>query len=179
MILYGDDIPFVTAPDRILDDTDRDILRVLQENARTPNAEIARRIGMAPSAVFERLRKLEARGVIRGYELRLDAGALGLGLAAFVFVRGDDLARGTAMGEALAAVPEVLEVHHIAGEDCYLVKVRVADTEALGRLLHERIGTVPGVRSTRTTVVLSTRKETGSIALPIAGEGRYAEAADD
>ena len=71
----------------------------------------------------------------------------------------------------------MLEVHHIAGEDCYLVKVRVADTEALGTLLRERFGAIGTVRSTRTTVVLSTLKETNL--LPLRDEDEAVEPTDD
>src|SRR6185312_2571778 len=126
----------------MIDDTDHEILNILQENARTSNAEIARQLGMAPSAILERIRKLEARGLLRGYEARLDAAELGLGLLAFVFVRADERVGCPQAGEALAAIPEVQEVHHIAGEDCYLVKVRTADTASLGRLLRERFGAI-------------------------------------
>jgi Lrp/AsnC family leucine-responsive transcriptional regulator len=159
---------------RTIDSPDRRILELLQADARISNAELARRVGMAPSAVFERVRKLEARGLVRGYEARLDAAALGLGVAAFVLVRADERVGSGEVGARLAALPEVLEVHHIAGEDCYLVKVRVADTEALSRLLRERFGTLPEVRSTRTTVVLSTLKETARLPIEL-----DATAADD
>lgn len=152
---------------RAIDSTDRQILEILQGNARLPNAEIARRVGMAPSAVFERIRKLEERGVIAGYRPRLEPKALGLGLLAFVFVRAEELPGEEATGRALAALPEVLEVHHIAGEDCYLAKVRAADTDALGRLLRERFGAIPSLRSTRTTIVLETLKEDPR--LPVGG----------
>ena len=150
----------------MIDDIDLKILALLQEDARTSNAEIARRVGMVPSGIFERLRKLEERGLIRAYETRLDPKPLGLGLLAFVFVRAEERVGSPATGEALAAIPEVLEVHHVAGEDCYLVKVRAADTEALGRLLREGFGAVATVRSTRTTIVLSTVKETARLPLP-------------
>jgi Lrp/AsnC family leucine-responsive transcriptional regulator len=151
--------------DPSLDDTDVEILRLLQENARTSNAEIARSVGMAPSAVLERIRKLESRGTLRSYEPRIEGRALGLALLAFIFVRGEDDLRTGSVGQALARMPEVLEVHHIAGEDCYLIKVRVADTDALGRLLREKLGSIPHVRSTRTTIVLATVKETGCLPL--------------
>src|SRR5215204_574264 len=118
----------------MIDEIDRQILNILQQNARTSNAEIARQVGMAPSAVLERIRKLETRGVIRGYEARIDPEALGLNLLAFVFVRADDIG-GASTGEALARIPEVQEVHHIAGEDCYLAKVRIRDAKTLARLL--------------------------------------------
>ena len=143
----------------MIDEIDRQILNILQQNARTANAEIARQVGMAPSAVLERIRKLETRGVIRGYEARIDPEALGLNLLAFVFVRSDDRS-GTSTGEVLAGIPEVQEVHHIAGEDCYLAKVRVRDAKTLGRLLRERFAGSGSVHSTRTTVVLESLRET-------------------
>ena len=160
----------------MIDDTDRAILRILQTDARTSNAEIARQVGMAPSATFERLRKLEERGVLLGYAPRLRPEALGLGLLAFVHVRSDEPGGAPETERRLAEIPEAEEVHHVAGEDCFLIKVRVADTGALGRLLREQVGAIPGVRSTRTTIVLATVKE--GAPLPIA-ETQPAEAAID
>jgi Lrp/AsnC family transcriptional regulator, leucine-responsive regulatory protein len=154
------------ANESINDAIDLQILSILQENARISNAEIARQIGMAPSAILERIRKLEGRGAIQGYEARLDPHPLDLGLLAFVFVRSDERVGDCATGALLGAIPEVQEVHHIAGEDCYLVKVRTSDPEAMGRLLRERFGTIPSVRSTRTTIVLGTIKESPRLPLP-------------
>ena len=154
----------------MIDDIDTKILSILQNDARTSNAEIARRLSMAPSAILERIRKLENRGLIAGYEARLDPRALHMGLLAFIYVRADERIGSRVIGEELAAVPEVQEVHHIAGEDCYLVKVRVADTDALGDLLRERFGAIEAVRSTRTTIVLTTIKETAQIPLPSSPE---------
>jgi Lrp/AsnC family leucine-responsive transcriptional regulator len=153
---------------RMIDEIDRTIMMILQQDARTSNADIARQVGMAPSAILERIRKLEARGLILRYEARLNPRPLDLGLLAFIFVRVEERLNTMAAGELLASFPEVQEVHHIAGEDCYLIKVRVADTESLGRLLRERFGAVPSIRSTRTTIVLSTLKE--SATLPVALE---------
>ena len=153
----------------MIDDRDRRILTILQEDARVSNAEIARRLGMAPSAVLERIRKLEGRGLIRGYEARLNAGALGLGLIAYVFVRSRESVGKLETGRRLAELPEVQEVHQIAGEDCYLVKVRAASTDALAQLLREKFGAIPSVRSTKTTIVLTTLKE--SAQLPIGADG--------
>ncbi|HSF41563.1 MAG TPA: Lrp/AsnC family transcriptional regulator, partial [Thermoanaerobaculia bacterium] len=79
----------------MIDDTDRQILTILQSNARISNAEIARQVGMAPSAILERIRRLEAKGVIQGYETRINPEALGLGLLAFVYVRSSDFAGET------------------------------------------------------------------------------------
>lgn len=146
----------------MIDVVDIDILTIIQKNARTPNAEIARQVGLAPSAVFERIRKLEERGIVRGYHAALDPKALGLGQLAFIFVRNEP-AGGVETTAKLAEIPEVLEVHHVAGEDCFLVKVRARDAEALGRLLRERLGRIPTISSTRTTIVLEVVKETATL----------------
>jgi len=143
----------------MLDVIDRRILTLLQDQGRISNAEIARQVEMAPSAVLERVRRLEERGIVRGYAARLDARSLDRPLLAFVLVRSDERTGDMGTGQALAEIPEVLEVHHVAGQDCYLVKVRVRDSEALGRLLRERFGAIPHVRSTQSTIVLETIKE--------------------
>jgi Lrp/AsnC family leucine-responsive transcriptional regulator len=152
-----------------LDSVDRVILGLLQENARITNADLARRVEMAPSAVLERVRKLEERGLIAGYEARLNPKALGTGLLAFIFVRSADRVGELSNARRLAEFPEVQEVHHITGEDCFLIKVRVRDTEDLGRLLNTKIGAIPTILSTRTTIVLNTVKETTHI--PVANSG--------
>lgn len=147
----------------MIDGIDRQILSIIQQDARISNAEIARQVNLAPSAVLERLRKLEDRGVVQGYSTRIDPRQVGLGLTVFVSVRTSECGGG--VEEALAAIPEVLEVHDVAGEDCCLIKVRTRDTEALGELLRERIKTIPKVVGTRTTVVLQTFKETNALPL--------------
>jgi Lrp/AsnC family leucine-responsive transcriptional regulator len=142
-----------------LDAIDRRLLELLQKDGRISNADLARTVKMAPSAVFERVRRLERDGVIRGYGAQLDPRALERPLLAFVLVRTDERTGEQTAGAGLAAAPEVLEVHHVAGQDSYLVKVRVRDPEALGRLLRERFGAIPGVRSTMSTIALETLKE--------------------
>lgn len=147
---------------RMINEIDKQILNIIQKDARISNAEIARQVGLAPSAVLERVRKLEERGVIRGYAADVNAAEIGFGLTAFVFVKTSFC--GT-IGSVLAAIPEVLEVHDIAGEDCYLLKVRAENTEALGKFFREKLKSLPEIVSTRTTIVLQTIKET--TALPI------------
>lgn len=151
------------AGERTLDQQDLRILEILQANARETQADIARDIGLAPSAVLERMRKLEARGVISGYSAQVDPRALALPMLAFVAVRSDEGGTDDQVAQALAQSPEVLEVHHVAGDDCYLIKVRARDAEHLGVLLRTRFARIPGVRSTRTTVVLETVKETSRL----------------
>ena len=123
-------------------------------------AEIARVVGLAPSAVLERIRKLEARGVIKGYAALVDPHALEQAMLAFIAVRSEQAPGDDSVSQALAQCPEVLELHHVAGDDCYLLKVRARDAEHIGQLLRHRFGRIPGVRSTRTTIVLETVKET-------------------
>ena len=151
---------------RRIDDVDRRILEILVQNARLSTAEIARRIDLAASAVHERIRKLEARGVVKGYTVEIDPDAVGLELLAFIFIVSNVRVGELSAAEELAKIPEVLEVHHVAGEDCYLIKVRAKSNRDLGRLLREKIGAISKVKSSRTTIVLETIKETASLPLP-------------
>jgi Lrp/AsnC family transcriptional regulator, leucine-responsive regulatory protein len=149
----------------MIDSIDRTILRILQENARTSNAEIARQVGLAPSAIFQRIRKLEEQGVIQEYTARVNARELGFGLVAYVMIQTGEQARTVDTAGILQAIPEVQEVHRVVGEDCFFVKLRVRDTDALGHLLDEQIQRIPSIASTRTTIVLRTAKETTRLPL--------------
>jgi Lrp/AsnC family leucine-responsive transcriptional regulator len=151
-----------------LDQTDSQILAILQETASLPKAEIARRVGLTPTAVFERIKKLEKSGVITGYEVKVDPRILGLKLTAYVFVRERKPVQGEPTADQLARLANVEEVSKIAGEDCFLVKVRVADTEELGRFLDEGVATIPSVSGTRTTIVLDTVLERHGPEFPLA-----------
>jgi len=161
----------------VFDAIDRRILALLQNDGRISNADIARALGMAPSAIFERVKKLEARSVIARYEARLDAKELGYGLVSFVAVRVDDIQGGDAVAAALVAIPEALEVHHTVGDDSFLVKLRTRDTEELARVIRERFATIAGVKATRATIVLRPLKETSAIPLGIAAPRRIDESA--
>lgn len=151
----------------MLDEKDGLILEKLQEDGRMTNVDLARAVELTPSATLERVRKLEERGYIKGYTALLDPLALGLGLAAYIFVRVDDrddvLGETETAAEGLAALPSVMELHHLAGEDCFLVKVRARDTNDLYRILKEDFGRFKSIRSTRTTIVLKTVKETSHL----------------
>ena len=142
----------------MIDETDIRILRLLQDDARMSNAAIARDVGLAPSAVFQRIRKLETEGVIQGYHARLDPAAVGQGLLAFISVQTSEGARAGETAAMLGAIPEVVEVHRVVGDDCFFLKVRVRDTAALGALLDEKVQPLAPVASTRTTIVLNTSK---------------------
>ncbi|MCU0706698.1 MAG: Lrp/AsnC family transcriptional regulator [Pirellula sp.] len=151
----------------MLDAIDVRILSLLQRNARIANAEVARDLEMAPSAVLERIRKLESRGYITSYETRLAPKLVGLGLTAFIFVKSDETSGWEATSDALASISEVQEVHNIAGEDCFLVKVRLRDTDHLASVLRDKLRVIPHIRSTRTTIVLETVKETSQLKLDV------------
>ena len=142
------------------DHIDLQILSLIQESSRITNVEIARNLKMAPSAVLERIRKLRAQKIIEEHVTRLNPAALGMGLLAFVFVKTNENRSKWDVGQMLSRIPEVLEVHDVAGEDCYVVKLRTRDTDSLFELLRDKFGKIPAIGSTRTTIVLRTVKET-------------------
>jgi Lrp/AsnC family transcriptional regulator, leucine-responsive regulatory protein len=148
-----------------MDDISLKILRILQEKARVPNIEVARQVGMAPSGVLERVRKLEKEGIIDGYEVRLNPSRFGRSLVAFIFITPRAGSDEKALGAALAAVSDIQEVHYVAGADGFMVKVRASDTIGLDRLRRVRIAALPQVLSTRTVIVMNTYKETARIPL--------------
>ncbi len=149
-----------------LDEIDLMILARLQPEARLSNSELAKEIGMAPSAVLERVKKLEQKGVIESYTTRIKPEVLHLKLLAFIFVKSGEGPGDISVAEQLAKIPEVLELHHIAGEDCYLAKVRASDPQSLAQLMRERLSKIPGLLSTKTTIVLETLKETNLLPVP-------------
>src|SRR5688500_10698706 len=154
------------ASDRTIDVIDGTLLDILQYNARTTQAELSKAVGLAPSAVLERLRKLEAKGIIRDYVALIDPHVVDRGMLAFVAVRRSEHGPDMPSAVELSRIPEVLEVHHVAGDDCYLLKVRARDAEHLGQILRQQIAATPSVTSTRTTIVLETVKEDPRIAIP-------------
>ncbi len=146
-----------------MDDISFKILKILQEKARIPNVEVSRQVGLAPSAVLERIRKLEKQGIIEGYEVRLNPNYFTKSLVGFVTVYTAAGKKGDRVGKALAKIDLVQEVHLVAGEDAFLVKLRAADPGELGRIIRHRIAGIEGVRSTRTLIVMDTVKETARI----------------
>ncbi|MFW5489579.1 MAG: Lrp/AsnC family transcriptional regulator [Desulfovibrio sp.] len=153
----------------MIDEIDTKILNILHENARISNAEIARRVAMAPSAVLERIRKMERKGVILGYDVRVDPRAVGLTLTAFTKVHTRDAVGSLEAGRAMASIPGVVEVHYTAGDAAFLVKSRVADTAALSELLRQ-IGQVASVHDTNSTIVLKSIKESAAYSVGLANE---------
>jgi Lrp/AsnC family leucine-responsive transcriptional regulator len=148
-----------------MDQIDHQILTILQKKARVPNVEVARTIGMAPSAILERIKKLEAKGIIQGYEVRLNPNQFNCNMIAFIQIKLDNPANIQKTGRKIAKIDQIQEVHYIAGEDALLIKLRVADNTELETLLRTKISVFEAVIDTRTLIVLSTYKETAKIQL--------------
>ena len=150
-----------------LDDIDWCVLRFLQEDSRMTSAELARKVGLSAPGLQKRLRKLEKSGVIQRYVTLVDREAVGLDLLCFVHV---SLAHHQTefverFRDAMREMPEVLECHYLTGEFDYLMKVIVANHNALERFLFEKLTRVKGVDKVRTSIVLNEIK--ASTALPL------------
>jgi Lrp/AsnC family leucine-responsive transcriptional regulator len=156
----------ITETELFLDKTDLHILKLMQDNARISNADMARELGMAPSGVLERVKKLEQKAVIQQYTTRINPVALQQKMLAFIFIKASGGPGCTDTATALAQIPEVHEVHHIAGDDCYLVKIRTYDSASLVSLMRNHFSQIPNVLSTRTTIVLETVKEQHQLVIP-------------
>lgn len=142
-----------------MDSTDHLLVKLLQEDGRATQLQLAREIGLSQPATAERIRKLEEQGVITGYSARVDATKLGRDVTAFVGVGIEHPKFFDAFTKKVLSLREVLECHRVAGQDSYLLKVRTRNTRTLDELLVETIRTIPGVTRTFTTIVLSSAKE--------------------
>ncbi|MDP9068594.1 MAG: Lrp/AsnC family transcriptional regulator [Actinomycetota bacterium] len=151
-----------------MDEIDLQILRLLRQDGRMSHAAIAKTVGLSGPAVHERVRKLEQSGVIAGYCAVLDPELLERPHVAFVLVtlsEGNEFASDDPIVARICDEPDVLEFHRIAGEDCYLIKIRTSTNRAMEKLLR-RIRSIRGVARTRTTIVLSTELERPTIMVP-------------
>src|SRR5687768_592647 len=131
-----------------LDEIDELLLTLVQHDGRRPYAELAAEVGLSVSAVNERLRRLRARGVVRGVVALLDPRSVGLPVLAFVQILLDRPEHEAAFRAGIVACPDVLECHLVTGEWCYLVKVRARDTAHLEEVLSTGIKALPGVVAT-------------------------------
>ncbi len=149
-----------------LDSIDLKILALLQPEATMSNADLAKKLGMAPSAALERVKKLRANGVLEAFVTRINPASVNLKLLAFIFVKSSEGPGNISVAKQLSKLPEVLELHHIAGEDCYLVKIRANDPQSLAQLMRDKFSKIPGILSTKTTIVLETLKENNYLPVP-------------
>jgi len=142
-----------------LDSIDTKVLRQLMERGRTTWADLGALLGLSAPAAADRVRRLEEAGTIRGYTALIDPEAAGCGLAALVSVTLERPGQKEEFLNLIRDLPEVLECHHVTGDDDYSLKVRCSGTRDLEELISAGIKSLPGIR-TRTTVILSTYKET-------------------
>ncbi len=142
-----------------MDAIDREILDLLQADARTTQAQIARKVGLSQPSVAERVRKLEESGVVTGYVARVDPRRLGMDITAFISVDVGHPKHFEGFARRVMEMPEVLECHRVAGKESYVLKVRTQDTRSLDRLLVEELRLIQGVTRTQTTIVLASVKE--------------------
>jgi len=147
-----------------LDDTDREILRILQEDARTPFSEIARRIDMSSATVHDRVNRMKDEGVITGYHAEVDPKALGYDVSAVVGFRVEQ-GREEGVLDRLSAIDGVQEIHLTTGDWDVVARLYANDAEELKDLLFDRIANMDGLLRSNTTVVLDTPHE--SEALPV------------
>ena len=150
-----------------LDETDREILRILQADARTPFSEVARRIDMSSATVHDRVGRLEESGVIQGYHAKLDPKAIDLGISAIIGLRVEQ-GREQDTLERLQEIEGVQEVHLTTGEWDVMGRVYAEDADALRELMFDRIAQMDGFARSQTMVILGTPHE--SEELPIAEE---------
>ena len=150
-----------------MDETDREILRHLQDDGRLPNAALAERVHLSPSPSLRRLRRLENDGTIRGYRAILDRRRVGLGLTVFVEVKltGHSQQRADEFSEAVAGIDSVVACHIVAGMADFLLEVVVPDLPAYEHLLLETLLELPGVTDVRSNMAIRTVKEAGPLPL--------------
>ncbi|MGE0747302.1 MAG: Lrp/AsnC family transcriptional regulator [Rhodospirillales bacterium] len=155
-------------PEMHLDPTDRRILRVLQDNARISNADLAREVGLSPSPCLRRVRELEEAGVVRGYVALLEPGAVGLPVSVFIQVTLERQVEQALelFEQTIAARPEVMECYLMTGDADYLLRVVVADVAAYERFLKEHLTRIPGVSSIKSSFALNQVKYRTALPLP-------------
>ena len=148
----------------MIDSIDLKILYILQNNGRSRLADIAEEVELSAPAVMERVKKLEASGVIRGYQALLDGKKVGKDITAFIGVSVGNQRDINKFAAQMLQYPDVLECHHVTGDESFILKVKSANTGSLEKLLGE-IRSVEGVTRTVTKIVLSTAKESQKLEL--------------
>jgi Lrp/AsnC family transcriptional regulator for asnA, asnC and gidA len=146
-----------------LDEVDKKILTILQKNSRTPLREISKEVGLAESTVYERIKKLKDKGIIKKFTVMLDPEALGFTILAFILIKSK-AGMYSHVASELKQYPQIVEIYETTGDYDMLVKIRTCGSDELNEFL-DRIGSIEGVESTHTMVVLKVHKETTELPL--------------
>lgn len=154
-----------------VDAKDRAILRILQDDARTSQAEIGRQVGLSAATVNERIHRLERDGIIRRFTVLVDEQKLGVEITVYVEVFIESPAHEKEFVALVGKLPAVQECHFVTGEFSCLVKARVPDRRALRELVLDRINSLAGVRQTRTYIVLDTTQDDPRVEIPEPQDG--------
>jgi Lrp/AsnC family leucine-responsive transcriptional regulator len=149
-----------------LDPIDYRLIDLLQDHGRMSQIDLASTVGLSQPAVAERIRKLEQQGIIVTFTALVDPRKLGIDITAFIGVGIEHPKYNGRFSKEILAIPEVLECHHVTGPDSYLLKVKTETTESLDQLISETLRRIPGVTTTRTTIVMSSAKEDMRVRLP-------------
>jgi Lrp/AsnC family leucine-responsive transcriptional regulator len=144
---------------------DMKALGLLQREGRASWSRLGELLGVTGPAAAERVRRLEQRGVIRGFTALIDPESVGLALTAFIALSLEKPAHREAFLERVQALPEIQECHHCTGEDDYLLKVRCRGVSDLDRVINSELKSLAGVVRTRTTIVMRTSKDSPALAL--------------
>ena len=150
-----------------ISEEDTRILRVLQDDGRISNADLAARTGMSASPCWRRVKRLEEAGIIRSYSARLDRRALGLDVYAYISVQIEDHSEDITQGfeAGIAEIPEVIAGHQVTGDADYMLMVATRDLDSFAHLANNRLRRLPGIKSINSSFVLKEAK--GGTGLPV------------
>lgn len=151
-----------------LDQIDRKILEILQNNAKITNAQLSKEVGLSPAPTLERVKKLEQTGIIESYHAKLDPAKIGLGVSTFVHVglKGHNKENIEIFLTAIRNIDEIIECHHVTGTGDFVLRVIAKDITSYQRLMLEKVSEIPVVDNLQSMVILSTFKEKKSMPLP-------------
>jgi Lrp/AsnC family leucine-responsive transcriptional regulator len=152
-----------------LDQIDRKILEILQNNAKITNAQLSKEVGLSPAPTLERVKKLEQTGIIESYHAKLDPAKIGLGVSTFVHVglKGHNKENIEVFLSAIRGIDEIIECHHVTGTGDFILRVIAKDITSYQRLMLEKVSEIPVVDNLQSMVILSTFKEKKSMPLPL------------
>ena len=148
-----------------IDRTDKKILEILQKNAKITNAKLSQEIGLSPAPTLERVRKLEARGIISGYHAKLNMSKVGLGVSTFVMVslKGHNKKNIDSFLDKIKDVENIVECHHITGSGDFILRIVAEDIESYQELMLDKVSEIEVTDSLQSMVILSTFKDNNVI----------------